>query len=150
MKVKYRNFVPADIFTLRKHMPFSQSENMVGMVAYDLETARTVGMIIAQEFTKTSCMVHIVVISPMLLRPKYKFIWSACEWLFGKANLKKVFALVMDTNWKSRSLCEKIGFTEKAILEDAVDEGIDFILLEMGRHECNFWQEPEMEKVANG
>lgn len=148
MKVKFRNFVPADIFTVRNHMPFSQSENTVGMVAYDLETARTVGMIIAQEFTKTSCMVHILILNPMLLRPKYRFIWSAGEWLFGKAKLKKLFALVIDTNWKSRNLCEKIGFKEKAVLEDAVDEGVDFILLELKRDECNFWQEREMEKVA--
>ena len=150
MKVRYRSMFPGDMQTIRKHMPFSASESMAGMVAYDQDRAKTLGMIIGQEFTKSSCMVHFVIDSPMVLRPKYGFFWHAGEWLFGKAGLKKLYALIPENNWRSLNVVEKIGFSEKARLEDGYDYGTDLILMELDRSECNFWQEPEMEKVSNG
>lgn len=150
MKVKYRNFTPADLFTVRQHMPFTIGQSTAGMVAYDEKTAKTLAILIGQEWTPTSCMVHQVILNPMVLRPKYKFYWNVGEWFFGKAGLLKLFALVPDNNWKALSINEKIGFVEKCRLEDAYDHGVDFVLMELGRDSSPFWQEPELEKVANG
>ena len=131
-------------------MPFAFSETTAGMVAADKDTGRTLGIVIAQEWTPTSCMVHQLIITPMILRPKYKFLWNVGEWLFGKAGLKKIYGLVPETNWKALNINEKMGFTEVARLEDAYDHGVDYILMELKAENAVHWQAPEMEKVANG
>ena len=149
VKVKYRNFVPADLFTVREYMPFSIGQSTAGMVAYNEETAETLAIVIGQEWTKTSCSVHQIIINPMVLRPKYKFYWNLGEWFFRKAGLLKLYGLVPDNNWKALSLNEKVGFVEKCRLEDAYDHGIDYILMELDRNGSPFWKdESEMEKVA--
>ena len=152
VNVRFRSFVPADLHTVRQHMPFSISESTAGMVAYDLDTQETLAIFIAQEFTPTSCMIHQLILKPMVLRPKYKLLWNVGEWLFGKANLLKIYGLVPEHNWKARQMNEKMGFREICILEEAYNHGVDYILMEMRRDECAYWQEQEMEleKVANG
>lgn len=150
MRVQYRSFVPADLATVRQYMPFTVSQSTAGMVAYDPDRAKTLAIVIGQEWTPTSCMVHQVIISPMVLRPKYKLFWNVGEWFFGRAGLLKLYGLTPETNWRALNLNEKIGFREICRLENAYDHGVDYILMELDRHASPFWQEPELEKVANG
>ena len=38
MNVKFRAFVPADVLTVREHMPYALTESTTGIVAYDPDT----------------------------------------------------------------------------------------------------------------
>ena len=148
MKVLFRPFAPADLLTMKQAMPFSASENQNGIVAYDAETHRTLAVLVAQEWTFTACFVHWVVLNKMVF--KHGFIEEIANWLFTVANRRKVYALIQSDNKNSISVCEKMGFKEKSVLEEAYDEDIDFVLMEAKREDCPYWKQPEMKEVANG
>jgi hypothetical protein len=136
----------ADLETVLKHMPYSVTQTTTGMVAYDDNTAETVAIFLCEGWTKTSVQVHQVIINPMVLR--HGFFEECARYVFTIAARKTMYGLVPSNNAKALSVNEKIGFTEIAILEDAYDEGIDYILMELKRDNCNFWVLPEELKVA--
>ena len=148
MRVLFRPFAPADLLTIKQAMPFSASENQNGIVAYNADTFETLAVLVAQEWTFNACFVHWVVLDKFVF--KHGFIEEIANWLFTIANRKKLYALVQSDNKNSLSVCEKMGFREKVVLEEAVDDGIDFVLLEVKREDCPYWTQPEMAEVVNG
>ena len=146
MKVQFRALVPSDMLTLKQVMPFSISENMNGLVAYDTESAKTLAILVAQEWTHTSCYVHQVILKTFVLR--HGWIEEIAHWLFTEANRLKLYALVPHNNTAALSINEKIGFKEMIVLEDAYDKGVDFVLMELKAEDCPFWTIREEQKVA--
>ena len=59
-----------------------------------------------------------------------------------------MFAVVPDVHTKAISLNEKIGFRQVARLEDAVAEGIDYLVMELKREDYPYWVQPALQKVS--
>jgi hypothetical protein len=148
VKVLFRPFAPADLLTIKQAMPFSASENMNGIVAYDQDTFETLAVLVAQEWTHTACYVHQIVLKTFVMR--HGWFEEIAEWLFTIAGRLKLYALVPGDNKKALSLNKKLGFKEKVTLEQAYDYDVDFVLMELNRDDCPYWIQPEMAEVANG
>lgn len=148
MKVRFRPFVEADLLTILQKMPFSLSTNSAGIVAYDPDTAETLAVLVAQEWTFTACHVHQVVLRPFVMR--HGWFEEIARWLFTTGSRLKLYATVPSNNSRALSLNKKLGFKEVARLEQAYDKDIDFILMELKREECPYWVQPELAEVAHG
>jgi hypothetical protein len=148
VKVLFRPFAPVDILTLKQVMPFSATESMNGVVAYDAETHETLAVLVAQEWTHTCCYVHQVILKTFVIR--HGWFEEVANWLFTIANRIKLYAMVPSKNERAVKLNTKLGFKEIVRLEDAYDHGEDFILMELKREECPYWTQPEMAEVVNG
>lgn len=146
MKVQFRPFFPADVLTVREKMPYAMTEHTKGIVAYNADTSETLAIFLAEDWTKTSVSVHQVILNSMVLR--HRWFETIADFIYTQAGRKKMFAVVPDIHTKAISLNEKIGFHQVARLSDAVDDGIDYIIMEMSREDCNFWVQPALQKVS--
>lgn len=133
---------------MKQAMPFTATEHQNGIVAYNAENHDTLGVLVAQEWTHTTCIVHWVILNKFILR--HGFLEEIANWLFTTAFRTKIYAPVNSDNEASLSVCEKLGFKEKTVLEDAYDDGVDIVLMELKREDCPYWTQPELGKVANG
>jgi hypothetical protein len=148
VNVNFRPFVPADLLTIKQAMPFSASENMNGIVAYNRDNCETLAVLVAQEWTYTCCYVHQVILKTFVIR--HGWFEETAKWLFSQANRLKLYALVPSDNDRAAKLNAKLGFKELIRLEQAYDVDEDFILMELKREECPYWKQPEMAEVVNG
>lgn len=146
MKVGFRKFVPADAFTVKQKMPYALTESTTGIVAFDKDTAETLAVFMAENWTATSVSVHQVILNSMVLR--HGWLEEIANYIFTQAGRKKMYAVVPDGHTKALSLNEKIGFQQVARLDDAVDEGIDYLVLELKRENCPYWVQPALQKVS--
>ena len=153
MNVRFRPFVQADLMTVRQHMPFSVAEGTRGFVAYDPDTAKTLGIFIAQEWTATAVQVHQVILNPLVLR--HGFYQEVSEFIFQKAGRQMMLATVPSDNRKALSINRKLGFREVARIKDAFDFGRDMVIMQLRREDLplRFWKAAELQElqeVVNG
>lgn len=146
VKVKFRAFAPADVLTIRQKMPYAMTEVTTGIVAYNADTAETLAIFVAEDWTSNAANVHQVILNSMVLR--HGWFEEIADFMFTRAGRKKMFAVVPDGHTKALSLNEKIGFTQVARLEDAVADGIDYLILELKRENCPYWVQPALQKVS--
>lgn len=146
MNVRFRSMVPADLQTVRQHMPYAATETTRGVVAYDLDTAETLAVFMADSWTPTCAQVHQVILKSMVIR--HGWFEEVANYLFTKAGRKKVYATVPDGHRKALSLNAKLGFEQVARLTDGWDDGIDYLVLELKRENCPYWVPAKQQKVA--
>lgn len=146
MKLKIREFFPSDVYTMRQHMPYALTESTRGIVGYDADTSETLAIFIGEDWTQTAVNVHIVVVKSMVLR--HGWLEAMGDYMFTRAARKKLFAVVPDVHAKSLRFIDKLGFKQVARLEDAVAEGIDYLVMELKREDYPYWVQPAHQKVA--
>jgi hypothetical protein len=146
VNVKFRAWVPADLLTVRQHMPYAATESTRGIVAYDHDTAETLAIFLMDGWTRTSAQVHQVILKTMVIR--HGWFEEIARYIYGAAGRKKVYATVPDTHARALSLNEKIGFEQVARLSDAWDEGVDYLVLEMTRENCKYWVPEKLRMVS--
>lgn len=148
MKVNFRPFVTADLMTVRQQMPFSLSQGTRGFVAYNPDTAETLAIFVAQEWTGTAAQVHQVILNPMVLR--HGFYQEISDYMFSRAGRKLLLATVPSDNRKALSLNRKLGFTEVARIKDGFDMGRDMVIMQLRREDLplKFWKQSELEELA--
>lgn len=146
MRVQFRAFVPADVLTVREHMPYALTESTTGIVAYCPDTAETLAVFMAENWTQTSVSVHQVILKTMVLR--HGWLEEIASFVFTAAGKKKMYGMVPANNPKAISINKKIGFKPVARLEQAVDENTDYIIMELKREDCPYWVAPALQKVS--
>jgi hypothetical protein len=105
-------------------------------MAYD--STGIVGACVADSFTVTTCIVHIAVINPMILR--HGFLQQIAEYLFIDRDRLKIIGIVPSDNEKALKLNKHIGFEKVAQLKDFYDVGVDYVILELERDKCRWLQ----------
>ena len=150
MNVGFRPFAPADQLTIRQVMPFQFGEGTNGIVAFDRDTAKTLAVLVAQEWTYTSCTVHQVILNPLVIR--HGWFQEIADWLFDRANRLVLYAPVPSDNEKAIKFNSKLGFKEVVRLKDAYDRGVDFVIMEARPEDINprLWVQEEYKEAANG
>lgn len=150
MKVGFRPFVAADQLTIRQVMPFTFGEGTNGIVAFNRETHRTLAVLVAQEWTYTSCTVHQVILNPLVIR--HGWFQEIADWLFIRAKRLALYAPVPSDNVKALKFNAKLGFKEVCRLKDAYDHGVDFVIMELRPEDANekLWQQQVLQEVVNG
>jgi RimJ/RimL family protein N-acetyltransferase len=117
-------------------------EDMQGIVAYDDQAQRILGVCVADSFGPDNCNVHIAIDNPAVIRRG--FLNEISGWLFLGLNRKRIFGPVPSNNSRARKFFEHIGFTEVAVIPDAVKEGVDYVIYRMDKAGCR-WIAPQKE-----
>lgn len=139
MKVVFRKFEPScDLLSIQEVLPLSLTTDTTGIVAYDSVSRETVAVFIAQNWTPTSVQVHQAILNTMVLR--HGWFEEIAKYIFTQAGRLKMYGMVPSNRLKALSLNKKCGFVEKVRLEDAADVGVDFIVMELKREDCPYWE----------
>lgn len=150
MKVGFRPFTEADALTIRQNMPFTFSEGTNGIVAFNKETHATLAVLVATDWTFTTCQVHQVILNPMVIR--HGWFHEIGRWMFELANRTAIYAPTRSDNEKIVNFNKKLGFREVVRLKDGYDRGVDIVLMEMKPEDVNpsLWQPTKWAEAANG
>jgi hypothetical protein len=140
MDVQYRPFNGAfDWGWVNTQVPIQRVEDTSGIVAVDMDTNSTVGACIMDNFTNNSVQCHFMLTHPMLL--KHGFLECCFNYMFNECGVKYVYGLVPGNNEKALKLNKHMGFTVKTVMEEAFEDGVDYVLMELKRANCKFIQE---------
>ena len=146
MNVKFRPWVLNDMLTVSQHIGYSPMDTTRGIVAYDQDTAETVAVFLIDSWTETSAQIHQIILKTMVIR--HGWFETVAEFMFTAAARLMVYATVPANNTKALSLNKKIGFHEVTRLKDAWAKGVDFVVMEMTREDCNYWVPAKLQKVS--
>ena len=147
MKIDFRLFHgPSDWGWVNTQVGILRCEDTTGIMAIDAEKNETVGACIMDNWTQNSVQCHFMVTSPFVLR--HGLLECCFGFMFGTQNVKYVYGLVPANNIKSVKFTKHIGFTIKTRLDEAYEDGVDYLLMELKRENCRFM--PQAEAGENG
>ena len=112
-------------------------EDSQGIVAYRGE--RIVAACVADSFTVNACNVHMAIDDPFVIRSG--FLSEIARHLFINCDRRRIFGLVPSNNEKALKLDKHIGFTEIAVIPDALADGVDYVVLRMDKEDCPWLEE---------
>jgi RimJ/RimL family protein N-acetyltransferase len=95
----------------------------------------TVAMVGFDNWTPTSAQVFIAIDAPIAAR----FAGPVLSFAFAYHKLKLIWGLVGAANERSLRFAKRIGFVEKARIEDAWKEGEDMVLIQLTGSDASRW-----------
>ena len=101
-----------------------------------------VAVCIANTWTYNSCMVHLAIDNPLVLRGSFPT--ALANYLFNEAKRGMVLTTIASDNHRALRLCKHLGFDEVTRIMDAVDVDIDTVLLQLRKEDCRWlttWRE---------
>jgi hypothetical protein len=101
------------------------------------------GMVVFDTWTPSSVNVHMAIDRPACIRAGLFREVSVHAYI--RRGKKRMFGLVPSNNERARRMDEKIGFTEVARVPDAVDDGVDYIVMRLDKENCKWLPEPVRE-----
>jgi hypothetical protein len=99
--------------------------------------------VLFDNWSENSVTVHITVQNPMALRRLHI---EAFKYIFLTCNRKMMIGVVASNNEKAIRLDKHFGFTEIARVPNAVTDGVDQIIYQLLREDCQYLL--QLEKVA--
>ena len=142
MKIHFRQlYLPIDWAWINVHLPLIQCEDTQGMIAVDSETMLPVGALVVDNITPKSVQAHFLATTPLIMR--HGFLEECCEYVYEGMGKSVMFAQIPSNNDASLSVTEKMGFKVVCTLQDAFAEGVDYVIKEMRKEDCNFLPEVE-------
>lgn len=137
MKIEYRHFHgPSDWGWVNQQVGILRCEDTTGIMAINSEKNETVGACIMDNWTQNSVQCHFMLSSALVL--KHGFLECCFGYMFSTCNVKYVYGLVPANNEKAVKLNRHMGFTVKTTLEEAYEENVDYLLMELKRENCKF------------
>ena len=103
-----------------------RDDDLVCGVTYDNYTGKSITATIAVE--------------PAAVLPK-SFMWAIFDYPFKQLGVWKMLAYVAESNYKSRALVEKMGFTQETVITDYYPDG-DLFIYSMNKEQCR-WLEKD-------
>ncbi len=144
MKVYFRAFDgPSDWGWVLQQLSILRVEDTSGIMAIDEETNSTVGAVVFDNWTPNSVQAHIIVTKVMLLR--HGFLEETADYVFNVCDRKYMYGMVTSDNDNALRIDKRIGFTEVLRLPNAYDEGVDYVVMELKKENCNFLPKAEKE-----
>lgn len=142
MNIEFRKLHgPSDWGWVNTQVPIVRCEDTTGIMAIDLATNTTVGACVMDNWTQNSVQCHFMITTPLVL--KHGFLDCCADFIYRDCGMSTIYSLVPANNVKSVKITTHMGFTEKARLEEAYEEGIDYLLMEMKRENCIFLHKRE-------
>ena len=132
---------PSDWGWINEQVGILQSEDTTGITAIDLDTNRTVGACVMDNWTANSVQAHFMVASPTVLR--HGFLEECFDFMFNEKGVKYVYGMVPSDNEKALKLNKHMGFTERLRLPEAFADGVDYVVMECTRDNCKYLPEEE-------
>lgn len=117
-------------------VPLLLLPDMTSILAVDSDTGKRLACCVMDTWTKTSCQIHFMICNPMVLR--HGFFQEISRFVFDTSKRLKMIGLIPSDNEKALKMDRKIGFVEVARIKDAHDVGVDCVVMELTRENCNF------------
>ena len=137
MNIELRTFDgPRDWGWCNLQVGIKRCEDTTGIVAVDLDTNKTIGACVMDNWTGNSVQCHLMLTTPILLR--HNFLECCFDFMFNTMGVNRIYGLVPANNEKAVKLNTHMGFTVKSRLEEAFEVGIVYLLMEMKRENCSF------------
>jgi L-amino acid N-acyltransferase YncA len=108
--------------------------NTGGIVAID-STGDLQGIVLFDNWAENSVTVHISIQSAMVLRGLHI---EAFKYIFLTCNRKMMIGVVPSNNAKAIRLDKHFGFTEIARIPNAITDGVDQIIYQLLRKDCQY------------
>lgn len=145
MNLDFRIFHgPYDWGWVNQQVGILRVEDTTGIMAINTDTNETVGACIMDNWTQNSVQCHFMITSPLVL--KHDFLGCCYDFMFNVKNVKYIYGLVPADNEKAVKLNTHMGFTEKARLEEAFETGVDYLLMELKKENCEFLPPPQEQE----
>tara|TARA_R110000803_G_scaffold57597_1_gene115546 strand:+ start:169 stop:612 length:444 start_codon:yes stop_codon:yes gene_type:complete len=128
---------------IAKRAKQTQVEDSQGLVAYKDGSGDILGIVVMDNWTKSSCQVHIAIDNPFCI--KAGLLSEVSYHVHVVCGRNYILGLVPANNKKAHAFDLKIGFKEIARIPDAYDEGVDYIILRISK-DSNPWLLESTEK----
>jgi hypothetical protein len=129
-----------------KALPLTLKEDIRGVCCINSDTDELIGAVVCEDWTASAVSCHIMVLHPAALRAG--LIQEVANYVFTVCDRIKMYGSVPAHLEKAVKLNKHIGFTEIARLEDAYDVGTDYVLMELKRENCPYWEVPASAEAA--
>jgi RimJ/RimL family protein N-acetyltransferase len=137
MKPVFRGLLTCEDWAwINARLPIHRCEDTGGIVAVDSVSRETLAMCVFDNKTQNSVQVHLVIDKPLVL--KHGFMHCCCEVMFNVLGVSRLYGLVPANNEKAVKLNTHLGFTVKAVLDEAYAVGVDYLVMEWKRENCSF------------
>ena len=135
MNVTMRPFnFELDWVWINEALPIQQVEDTSGMVA--LSDNKPVGAMVMDNWTKNSVQAHFYLKNSIVLRSG--FLEYCFDYVFNECGKKVMYALIPGNNEKAIKVNEHMGATEKCRFEEAFEDGVDYVIMELKRENCKY------------
>ena len=115
-------------------IPILQVEDTEGIVAFICDNPAAA--VVFDNWTQKSVQAHIAILKPIVLR--HGFLEWCFDYVFNYRKKERIFGLVPSNNRRALAFNQRMGFTEQARLTEAFASGIDYVILELTKDNCNF------------
>lgn len=119
-------------------------EDSEAIIAVDDE-GEIAAMVVFDTWTPSSVNVHMAVENPMAI--KHGIFEQVAIHAYVTRGKKRLFGLVPSNNFKAMKLDMHIGFQEVARVPDAVDDGVDYVIMRLDKEDCR-WLPKEHREAA--
>ena len=134
----------ADLRYVKELVQCVLCEDTQGIVAE--RDGKRVAVVVFDSWAHTSVQVHIGVEDPLVF--KHGMHREVCVHAFLVAGRKMMIGLVPGNNAKALKLNKHFGFYEVARIEDGYDEGIDYVVMRLDKHNCKYLTAEERQSKA--
>lgn len=126
----------ADWEWVNEQMGVLRVEDTSGIIGIDADTNERVSACIMDNWTRNSVQAHLIIVNSMAIR--HGFLEEIFDFMYNVKGVNRIYGLVPGDNVKALKINAHIGFTEKMRLDDAWEEGIDYVVVEMKKENCNY------------
>ena len=120
-----------------------QCADSKGIVAID--NGKIMAVTIFDSWTDNSCMIHIWIEHPIVL--KHGYAEEVFDFVFNTGGREVIIGVTPENNPKALKFIKHIGFEEVGRIEDGHERGVDFILTTMRKESCK-WIKPRLKVVG--
>jgi hypothetical protein len=132
MNVHFRSLVVGqDWDWVYSHMPLTLAEDLNGIIAEDVLTGERYAAIVLYGWTKNSCMAHVIITNPIVLR--HGLVENFKWYVFDVCERNIVIGVVPSDNKKALKFDAHIGFKEVYRIKDGYEIGNDMVVMELRR-----------------
>ena len=121
---------------VQEYLPLNWTDNTSGIVAE--HDGKLCAAMICEDWTPTSVQCHFIMQDKRAFR--HKFHHECARYVFSIGDRLKMIGIVPSTNEAALKLDKHFGFTEVARITDAMDVGVDAVILELPRENCPYWE----------
>lgn len=135
MRVRYEAAAETHLWWMYNHLRFEMTARMKGIIALD-ENNRPLGGCVFENWTYTGGEIHVIVTNSLVLR--HRFIEEMLTYFFKTCDRKVLFCTILSSNEKCLKFVRHIGFTEVSRIKEGYDEGVDLVIHELRRENCEW------------
>lgn len=128
--------IESDWAWINSQVPILLVEDTTGIIMFDKRTLKPLAACVLDNITANSTQAHFMITTPIVF--KHGLLQLCFGYIFDALGVNYVYGLVPGDNEKAIKFNKRLGFTEKVALPEAFKPGVDYLLMELKKENCNF------------